>query len=305
MIRRALLVLLLTATTAGEPVPEARAYLDTALDLLQQHSFESLEADWPRLRAQAHRDAAHARRPADTYPAIERAITTLGNPHTNLLASPDGGAPSSGERNVPGGRMIGSVAYLTLPPTASEDGDVYVDSGRRLMHDLVAAHPGGWVVDLRGNFGGDMAPMLTVVAPLLGEGKKGAFVGRDGTRTDWGVRDGHVFNGELVRFPQVEMPAANGAVALLVDGRTASSGEAVLISFIGAQNARSFGGPTAGYASSNELFELPDGAQLAITTALMADRTGRTYGNAPITPHTLVGDGDALTAAIEWLSEQT
>lgn len=53
MIRRALLVLLLTATTAGEPVPEARAYLDTALDLLQQHSFESLEADWPRLRAQS------------------------------------------------------------------------------------------------------------------------------------------------------------------------------------------------------------------------------------------------------------
>jgi carboxyl-terminal processing protease len=303
LIRRALLALLLMATTAGEPVPEVRTYLDTALDLLQQHSIESSKADWPRLRAQAHRDAAHARRPVDTYPAIERAITTLGNPHTVLLTSPGGGAPSS-VRTVPGGRMIGSVAYLTLPRTSIDDGDVYVDSGRRLMQDLVAARPSGWVVDLRGNGGGDMHPMLTVVAPLLGEGHKGTIVGPGSTRTDWGVRDGHVFNGEHVRFPQVEMPAANGPVAVLVDGWTASSGEAVLISFLGAENARAFGEPTAGYATSNQLFELSDGARLAITTALMADRTGRTYGNAPIAPQTLVSSDDALNTAIEWLSEQ-
>ena len=36
----------------------------------------------------------------------------------------------------------------------------------------------------------------------------------------------------------------------------------------------------------------------------MADRTGRTYGNAPIAPHTIVGDDDALTAAIEWLNQR-
>lgn len=304
MIRRALLALLLVTTTAGEPVSEARAYLDTALDLLRQHSVESSKADWPKLRAQAHRDAAHARTPAGTYPAIERAIATLGNPHTTLRTAPGGGAPSSAG-TVPGGRMIGSVAHLTLSATDSDNADAYVDAGRRLMRDLVSAQPRGWVVDLRGNTGGDMEPMLAVVAPLLGEGRTGAIVSPGGTTADWGVRDGHVYNGGRVPFPHVTMPAvAKGPVAVLVDRWTASSGEALLISFTGADDVRSFGEPTAGYATANRPFELPDGARLAITTGFMADRTGRTYGNTPIAPHTLVDNGDALTAAIEWLSEQ-
>lgn len=308
MIRCALPALLLISTTAGEPVSAARSYLGTALDLLQTHSAESAKADWPRLRAEVHRDAAHARHAADTYPVIKRVIAKLGNPHTALLTSPGGGAPTS-VRTVPGGHMIGLTADVKLPPTSPDDGEVYVDSGRRLLLGLAAARPRSWVVDLRGNSGGDMHPMLTVVAPLLGEGRTGMVVHADGSTTDWGVREGHVFNGERVWFPQVKMPAMpaaeTGPVAVLADGQTASSGEAVLISFVGAQNSRSFGEPTAGYATSNEVFELPDGARLAITTALMADRTGRTYGNAPIAPHTLVDSGDALSTAIEWLTEQT
>ncbi|MFS8101388.1 S41 family peptidase [Lentzea alba] len=304
-MRLALVALLLLAATAGEPVSAPRAYLDTALDLLQQHSVESSKADWRRLRAEAHRDIAHAQRPADTYRAINRVISALGNPHTLLLASANGGAPSS-TPTAPSGRMIGTTAYLRLPETSSDNGEAYVESGRRLLGDLVAARPRGWVVDLRGNGGGDMHPMLTVVAPLLGEGRAGAFVSPNGTTRDWGVRDGHVFNGDEVSFPQVTMPAAvNGPVAVLIGGQTASSGEAVLISFIGAANARSFGEPTAGFATANESFELSDGARLAITTAHMADRTGRTYGNTPIAPHTLVDSKGALDAAIEWLAEQT
>lgn len=304
MIRRALLVVLLLSTSVGEPVPLARGYLDTALDLLQQHSMESPAADWPRLRAEAHHSAANAQRPADTYDAIRQVISELGNPHTTLRTKPGGGAPTS-VREVPGGRMIGSTAYLRLPQTSSDDGETYVSSGRCLMRDLIAGRPSGWVVDLRGNSGGAMEPMLTVVAPLFGEGEVGSFVHPDGTTIGWGIRDGRVHNGERIPFPQVEMPpAVNGPVAVLIDGDTASSGEAVLLAFTGAAGARSFGEPTAGYATSNEVFELPDGARLAITTAYMADRTGRTYGNAPIAPQTPVDGGKALDTAIGWLAEQ-
>jgi carboxyl-terminal processing protease len=277
---RHVLVLLLGVTVAGEPTSEARGYLDTALDLLQEHSVESAKADWPALRGEAHRATANARTPSDTHAAIERVIRALGNPHTRLLTTP-GGGPSV--REVPGGRMIGSVAYLKLPRVSSEDGETY----------------------LRGNGGGDMVPMLAVAAPLLGDGRTGSFVRPDGTRTDWGIRDGHVYKGERISFAQVEMPpAVNRPVAVLVDGDTASSGEAVLLAFTGAPNARSFGRPTAGFATSNEAFLLPDGARLAITTATMTDRTGRAHGNTPIAPDTLVDSDDALDAAIEWLGSR-
>ncbi|GHH61977.1 hypothetical protein GCM10017774_89080 [Lentzea cavernae] len=190
---------------------------------------------------------------------------------------------------------------MVLPETHSSHGPAYVTAGLKAMRHMIASQPTGWVVDLRGNRGGDMHPMLTVVAPLLGEGERGRFVGPNGS-TGWGVRRGHVYNGGRTAFRWRRVPAARTEpVAVLVDSRTASSGEAVLISFLGAENVRTFGEPTAGYATANQTFPLPDGSRLAITTALMADRTGRTYGNAPVVPQAVVG-GDALTAAIEWLA---
>ncbi|WP_439663292.1 S41 family peptidase [Lentzea sp. HUAS TT2] len=194
---------------------------------------------------------------------------------------------------------------MVLPQTHSRHGSTYVTAGLKALRALIAHRPTGWVVDLRGNHGGDMHPMLTVVAPLLGNGERGRFIGPHG-ETSWGIRRGHVYNGRRTAFRHRRIPAAlNQPVAVLVDKDTASSGEAVLISFLGAQNTRTFGQPTAGYATANQTFGLPDGAKLAITTALMADRTGRTYGNTPIAPQTLVDSDDALSAAIEWLATQT
>jgi carboxyl-terminal processing protease len=153
-----------------------------------------------------------------------------------------------------------------------------------------------------------MYPMLTVASPLLGEGKAGAFVTPDGTTTEWGIRARHVYLGRRRTFVFRRIPKpANRPVAVLTNGRTASSGEAVLVSFLGAENVRTFGEPTAGFATANQTFPLPDGARLAITTAHMADRTGRTYGNTPIAPMTLVSNsGDnhdrVLDTAIAWLT---
>jgi carboxyl-terminal processing protease len=203
---------------------------------------------------------------------------------------------------------------LVLPQTHSGHSRAYVTAGLKALRRLIAHQPTGWVVDLRGNHGGDMHPMLTVVAPLLGEGERGRFISPHG-ETSWGIRGGHVYNGRKTAFRHRRVPAAQEQpVAVLVDKGTASSGEAVLVSFLGAPNTRTFGQPTAGYATANQTFGLSDGAKLVITTALMADRTGRTYGNAPIAPQTLAtsntssnkdtGSDTALTAAIEWLATQ-
>ncbi|NKE57929.1 peptidase S41 [Lentzea sp. PSKA42] len=283
-----------------------RAYVDKALDLLERHSMESTKADWPALRAEAHLATAGASAPEDTYAAIRQVIATLGNPHTHLITSHRAGA--SPKVTVPTGRMIGSTAHLLLPRTASRNRSAYVTAGLKVMRGLITRRPSGWVVDLRGNGGGDMYPMLTVASPLLGEGKTGAFVTPDGTTTEWGIRARHVYQGRRRTFVFRRIPKpANRPVAVLTNGRTASSGEAVLVSFLGAENVHTFGEPTAGFATANQTFPLPDGARLAITTAHMADRTGRTYGNAPIAPMTLVSNsGDihdrVLDTAIAWLT---
>ena len=270
-----------------------RARVDAALGLLERHSIESAGADWPALRAQAHAFE-------DADEAIRHVIAALGNPHTHLITAERAASPP--RTGVPTGRFTGTTGCLVLPPIHAKYGREYVIAGLRALRELIAARPAGWVVDLRGNGGGAMHPMLTVVAPLLGEGERGRFISPSG-ETAWGVRRRHVHQAGTRYFRWHRVPAArHEPVAVLVDRRTASSGEAVLVSFLGAPDVRTFGEPTAGYATGNRTFPLPGGARLVITCALLADRTGRTYGNDPIVPHVVVED--PLAAAVEWLAER-
>src|SRR5262249_27262645 len=84
--------------------------------------------------------------------------------------------------------------------------------------------PQGWVVDLRGNIGGDMWPMLAGIGPILGEGGVGAFVGK-GDKRKWVYRDGRALEGEKVEMRATapyQLKQADPPVAVLTDGQTAA-----------------------------------------------------------------------------------
>lgn len=60
----------------------------------------------------------------------------------------------------------------------------------------------GWIVDLRGNGGGNMWPMIAGVGPVLGEGTAGAFVDPDDNVTLWGYANGaSIADGSGDRWP--------------------------------------------------------------------------------------------------------
>ena len=88
-------------------------------------------------------------------------------------------------------------------------------------------------------------------------------------------------------------------VAVLTDSLTASSGEAVMICFMGKRRYRSFGGLTAGYCSGNVPFRMRDGSSLVLTTGCDVSRDGDIYCDDPIEPDVLTED--PLTEAITWI----
>jgi peptidase, S41 family len=91
-------------------------------------------------------------------------------------------------------------------------------------------------------------------------------------------------------------------VAILTSNVTASSGEATLLSFRGLENTRTFGQPSAGYASGNLIIDMPDGAGLMVTTANDVARTGEEFSEDPIAPD--VSTDRPEQAATEWLHSQ-
>ncbi|HEY3708608.1 MAG TPA: S41 family peptidase [Amycolatopsis sp.] len=166
-------LVLVAGLAASAPSPASpRKYLTYALSLLRAHSIDRDSVDWPEVEANALRLTAGVSDPAGMYSAIRNVIYQLGNPHTSLVGPAAAVPPPPAAIDVPASRSSGDVAVLTVPQFTSDPvGERrYVAAGIAAVADADSRGPCGWIVDLRGNLGGDMVPMLTVVAPLLDEG---------------------------------------------------------------------------------------------------------------------------------------
>lgn len=100
-------------TTAPAASPEASTYLETALDHIEQKS-RVYSTDWSALRekARAAIAATGAKTPADTYPAIRDALSTVGDKHGLLLD------PIAAKAFNPA-RTAKATGLLVAPPDAA------------------------------------------------------------------------------------------------------------------------------------------------------------------------------------------
>jgi hypothetical protein len=321
--------------------PTAAAYLDAALKIMQQNFFHKDRIDWPQLRRETLSQAAGAQTPVDTYSAIRFALAKLGDHHSylqltpeltreeasrqpklaNALAMPKAPArkptfpfPSPFRtRRVPEGAMVvtstSPVAQVVVPMFASDDRKVQDDYATKLQEviaQLAASNPCGWIVDLRGNGGGNIWAMLAGVGPILGEGEWGGKSyyenGRAGARNDPDNPYYVKTNGRPVHLD------GRPPVAVLIDRDTGSSAEGIAIDFRTRPDSRFFGELSYGAATSTFPYKLSDGAQIYLVIGTMVDRNGREYpdGIAPdeeiLSEATISTNDPVIRAASEWLS---
>ena len=298
---------------------QAASYLNRALDIMQKHSVNRKKIDWPALRKRAMKDAGNAKTPKDTYGAIEVALHNLNDHHSTFF--PPGSSPFSSTNEVfskPEGKTLsGGIGYVSIPSFEGEGARAtrFAD----ILQGTVKKEDGkgvcGWIVDLRGDKGGNMWPMLADIGPVLGKGRLGSFVGPDGKKTRWYYADGASRLGKHVES-QVEGSAyklqyPNPPVAVLIGQQTGSSGEAVVVAFQGREDTRFFGYPTAGVPTDNKPFRLSDGAILNLTVGDDADREGKVY-RGPINPDEFLGNSmggyptpsdSVARAAAKWLKD--
>lgn len=316
----------------------ADQYLQSALNVMQNVALRRSQVDWSIVRPAAERGAPGATAPSQLWTPIRGALAALGDGHSFLqtatgaavvAASPQrAGLPGFGSQSGTTPRELAAqaigrhgwlrtVAFSGNEAQAAAHAATY-QSLIRTTDESITDGACGWVVDMRQNGGGNMWPMLLGLSSLLPEGRAGTFVGADSSRQDWFVRPGGVTLTDrwgsfgLGSLTQPYRPRrATWAIALLLGPSTASSGEAVSVSFIGLPNVRSFGQPTFGVSTANSGYPLSDGSVMLVTTAVFADRTGRQYGGR-IAPDTLITTPlnadptlDATVAAARaWLDRQ-
>lgn len=294
---------------AQEELPgSVRTYLNGALNIMEANVLGADTVDWEGFRAEVYRRAAGAERPEEAYEVLRWALARL-NPHSFLFlsdalreremevrgeeagqASEEGTAPVLSpfrDRRRPTGRLVERdgfrVGIVAVPRFGASHAGAFADSIQDLIRDQDRAGACGWIVDLRGNGGGNMWPMLAGLGPLLPEGDLGSFHADGRPKGSWYLEDGAtgvVRDGERsesARVSEAYRLDRHPPVAVLFDRGTISSGEATAIAFIGRSDTRSFGVSSYGFTTSNSTFRLRDGARIVLTTGIEADRNGTLY----------------------------
>jgi carboxyl-terminal processing protease len=119
--------------------PEAMAYLTEALDYIQEYSVRREHIDWQALRQEVSVLASQAQTPAETYPAIERALDLLGDHHSFFRRPEQQQLVPEGKINYAGLRATYPEGIIGIidPESPAESADVQI--GDRI--ETINGHP--------------------------------------------------------------------------------------------------------------------------------------------------------------------
>jgi carboxyl-terminal processing protease len=278
---------------------------------MELNSVRRDSIDWVAFRADVYAEGAQATTYDQTYPAIQLALQRLEDNHS-WFQKPDGSYLTYPRTLNCLGTLVptptdipADIGYVRIDRFSGSDAaaDTYMNEIRAQMEAMDSDELVGWVVDLRGNGGGNMWPMLAALHPFL-DGSTGFFVDPDSVWNEWWVHDGVSFLDQvpLYTVPTMFIPrATDGRVAVLTDVRVASSGEATAIAFRGRPNTRSFGTATCGVSTGIVAGSVGNGFVLGLATVWMADRDSTIYGGK-LQPDEEITDAAATFArAIEWI----
>ena len=278
--------------------PTPQTYGEKALSFME-YGYYADSDNWKKARSHALEQLQNAESFEDTYPILREAVAVAGGKHSALRLPSEletfreeSGLPLVRIDREPDG--IGTMAL----PEYSQNADKKEEYAQ-IVISWLREHTDakGVILDLRGNTGGDMAPMVAAVSPLLPDGNVLGYQYANGQMHHLTLKNGAFNGGSGITVDSFKMPEQL-PIAILTDEWTASSGEAVLLAFRGLENVRTFGSPTAGYASVNTVHSLYDGVQLWLTVAAdVAPRTGEVFCEKPISPDVLTDEPEKEAAA--------
>lgn len=314
-----------TASTTEIPSPEAQVQI---LDLLEHEALYRDKVDWPgtRTRLQSVQGDPVKRlallREAIAVSTGNHGVWTTTQRQSESLARAQQVGAAAVEKAKAADAVDARIGWLVIEGYASTPGATPQEAFRqniqraaRWQQVIRSKDDGmrcGWIVDLRDNSGGNMWPMLLGMAPLLrtsvvNNEDVGSFEIAQGPER-WTLTATAVQHAgkPVLDFGQtgyvLRQPGA--PVAVLFGPRTGSSGEASALAWRGRAQTRSFGQPTAGVSTGNNVRTLADGSRLLLTTTVMRDRNDRGDGLKIEPDQRVEGDAATLAAAQAWLLAQ-
>ena len=291
IMRKPIILLLTLLVLASCSDPNAR-YVKKAVRIMDKHGIYAQGPEWDKAKQEAL--SAKPTNLEEAQEIVVQAGKVAGGKHTYLMTTDEVTVNDTSSWEMPTAKLLeNNIAFIKLPAFSGN-----TDEGLKYANTVLNGLPDalqGAIIDLRGNRGGNMYPMIAAVHRFLPDDVILKFSSR--------TRPVSINTSFVMQTVGLEKQAPiNCPVALLTDDWTGSSGEAVLICFRGLPNTSTFGSPTAGYCSCNQPFALPGGSQLVLTIGEDIARTGEAFCDDPIAPDVLTET--PLEEALKWLKNQ-
>ncbi|MEQ9592858.1 MAG: S41 family peptidase [Cyclobacteriaceae bacterium] len=293
------------------PPTTVEDYLNSMIDIMEQNHIRKSTIDWAEFRALVLQDARGSATIADAESSVLYALELL-NDQSTFVITVNGNLLTLNvqcEDDEPSVVVDDAdIGYIKIPAFTKSglDAAIFAEGKQNEAKAQDKADLKGWIVDIRGNTGGNLWPMIAGLGPILGEGLLGNFVNGDAVNSPFSYSDGSAIYDEspvvTVLFPYTIL-SPDAKVAVLVDNATSNAAEAVAIAFSGKANTKSFGDPTCGQGGGNQTFALLDGSSLFLNVAFLTDRNSKQFLGA-YNPDEVVSDPTMVyNKAVEWINE--
>lgn len=292
-----LLLAIASVLLAGCGTPEQN-YVKKAVKLMNKHGLFAEGPAWEAARADAL--AANPATMDEAYDITRQALKVAGGKHSFIYTVERQQQSAAEDKETAPSVTLreDGILLITIPEFSGQTKDENQRYARTVLDALPeegtpeAGTLKGVVIDLRGNTGGNMYPMIAAIHRFLPDDTILRFKSR---KFSTPITKLFVLQSLDLR----EQMLIICPVALLTDENTASSGEATLLCFRGLKNTRTFGAPTAGYASANKPYPMPDGSKLVLTISCDVARTGEIFCDDPIEPDVVTDK--PLEEALAWI----
>ena len=298
------------------PSPLAKKFITAACDTIRMHSLLRDSINISKLKSLALEIAGNAKIYSDCYLAIDFLLGSLrpyGDEHSFFMSPEEvknwknEGSQVSKIR-FSTAKIMDGCGYILVPPFHGGNPKqmlAFADSLQKQIQFLSNAGIKGWILDLQENTGGNMEPMIAGLGPLFSSEKLGSLIDVNKQPDSWYYKNGKYY-GDDYRGWNVTHPVhfdSKLPIALLTNNQTGSSGEAVVVSFIGNANTKRFGQSTWGLTTGNGSFDLEDGSKIFLASTIMSDRNGKEYTGSIPPDVDLTGktQEEVIQAAVKWI----
>ncbi|MDY6065544.1 MAG: S41 family peptidase [Finegoldia sp.] len=261
--------------------PSPKRIGSIAFDYMDRMGLYTSGDDWQSQRKNFKELLTSSKDEESLRENLEKAVKVAGGKHSFIM---DTYSDKEAEEIFvePQGSFENGIVYVKLPAYMGnqELGKAYAD---KLVSFFDRREIEGVIVDLRGNTGGDMGPMLAGLSPIIEDGTVMYFK-MGGSQTPVKLEDGANIGGGSPSKVNLKKKIRDIPIAVLTDEKTASSAEAILVILKGNENTKVFGKDSAGFVSANSTFNLTEDMTMVLTNSNYMDKNEKIYPEEPIAP---------------------